>query len=259
MERECRLWRGRIRLARGQLGGALEDARRALILARESGDRQNLDPALAFGTRVLLAAGREADAGKLLDELLATLGGGLLKPALGVDLAVGLVALGRPVEALDTVQPSPWLEAARAFVVGDALQAADSYARIGSRPDEVWARLHGARQLMVAGRPAEAGAQLEPVLAFYREVGASTYLAEATALTPPRRRSLRLLAAVQNSSCPSDAVGHSEQSDVAGVRQQPELLPPTQLVSSTTAVLTLSTFGATRGLLVAGRPLGVLL
>jgi hypothetical protein len=36
-------------------------------------------------------------------------------------------------------------------------------------------------------------------------------------------------------------------------------LPPSQLVSSTTAVLTLSTLRGTRGLLVAGRPLGVLL
>jgi class 3 adenylate cyclase/tetratricopeptide (TPR) repeat protein len=187
MKAMCHLWRGRIQLARGQLGKAQDDAGRALALARESGDRLNLDPALAFGARVLLAADQTADAGKLLDELLATLGGRLLKPELGVDLAVDLVALGHYTVTLDTVLPSPWLEAARAFVVGDALQAADGYARIGSRPDEAWVRLHAARQLMVAGRSAEAGAQLEPVLAFYREVGASTYLAEATALTPGTR------------------------------------------------------------------------
>ena len=36
-------------------------------------------------------------------------------------------------------------------------------------------------------------------------------------------------------------------------------LPPSQLVSSTTAVLALSTFRGTRGLLVAGRPASVLL
>ena len=36
-------------------------------------------------------------------------------------------------------------------------------------------------------------------------------------------------------------------------------LPPSQLVSSTTAVLALSTLRGTRGLLVTGRPLGVLL
>jgi hypothetical protein len=107
-----------------------------------------------------------------------------------VDLAVDLVALGHSAVALETVPPSPWLEAARSFVVGDALQAAEGYTRIGSRPDEAWARLHAARQLTVAGRSADAGAQLEPVLAFYREVGASRYLAEAEALIPPRTRPL---------------------------------------------------------------------
>jgi hypothetical protein len=82
MKAICHLWRGRIELARGRLGKALDEAGRALALARESGDRQNLDPALAFGARVLVAADQTADAGKLLDELLATLGGRLLKPEL---------------------------------------------------------------------------------------------------------------------------------------------------------------------------------
>src|SRR5919108_5845643 len=90
MECECRFWRGRIRLARGEAAAALEDATRALELARESGDPQNLDPALAFAARVLLAADRAAEAGKLVDELLAGLGGRLLNPDLGVDLAVDL-------------------------------------------------------------------------------------------------------------------------------------------------------------------------
>src|SRR4029450_7035866 len=80
LEGECRIWRGRIRLARGEVAAALEDVERAIELARESGDRQNLDPALAFGARALLVAGRPADAGKLLDELPATPGGGQLKP-----------------------------------------------------------------------------------------------------------------------------------------------------------------------------------
>jgi tetratricopeptide (TPR) repeat protein len=188
MECECRLWRGRIRLARGQIGKALDDARRALALARESGDRLELDPALAFGARTLLAAGQEADAGELLDDLLASLGGRLLKPELGVDLAVALIALGRSVVALDTVLPSPWLEATQALVAGDPLRAADGYASIGSRPDEAWARLQAARQLMVTGHYVEASAQVEPALAFYREVAASTYLAEARTLSLPRTR-----------------------------------------------------------------------
>ena len=181
MESECRLWRGRIRLARGQLGGAVEDGRRALALARESGDRLNLDPALAFGARVLLAADQAADAGKLLDELLATLGGGLLKPDLGVDLAVDLVDLGRPVEALDEVLPSRWLDAARAFAGGDPARAAKIYGEIGSRPDEAAARLAAARRLLL-DRPAEGRTELDRAMAFFREAGATASLEQAKEL-----------------------------------------------------------------------------
>jgi tetratricopeptide (TPR) repeat protein len=178
MEAECRLWRGRIRLARGQLGKAVDDAQRAVALARDTGDRLNVDPALAFGARALLAAGREAEAGKLLDELLATLGGRLLKPELGVDLAVGLVELGRPVEALDDVLPSRWLDAARAFAGGDPGRAARIYAEIGSRPDEAAARLAAARKLLPS-RPAEGRVELERAMTFFREAGATASLEQA--------------------------------------------------------------------------------
>ena len=162
MKAMCHLWRGRIRLARGQPGKALEDADRALALARDTGDRLNLDPALAFGARVLLAAGQVAEAGKLLDELLATAGGRLLKPELGVDLAVSLVELGRPVEALDEVLPSRWLDAARAFAGGDPARAARIYAEIGSRPDEAAARLAAAHRLLPTRRPRAASSWSGP-------------------------------------------------------------------------------------------------
>jgi DNA-binding SARP family transcriptional activator/tetratricopeptide (TPR) repeat protein len=181
MECECRIWRGRVRLARGQLDGALEDGERALELARQSGDRLNLDPALVFAARVLLAGDRVAEAGKLLDELLAGLGGGLLKPDLGTDLAVDLVELGRPVEALDDVLPSRWLDGARAFAGGDPVRAARIYAEIGSRPDEAAARLGAARTLL-ASRPAEGRTELERAIAFFREAGATAQLDQAKEL-----------------------------------------------------------------------------
>jgi DNA-binding SARP family transcriptional activator len=181
MECLCRLWRGRIRLARGQLAGAREDASRALALARESGDRLNLDPALAFQARVLAATDQAAEAGKLLDELLATLGGGLLKPELGADLAIDLVELGRPVEALDGALPSRWLDAARAFAGGDPGRAARIYAEIGSRPDEATARLASARRLLPT-RPAEGRVELERAIAFFREAGATASLEQAKEL-----------------------------------------------------------------------------
>jgi hypothetical protein len=127
---------------------------------------------------VLVAADQTADAGKLLDELLATMGGRLLKPELGVDLAVALVELGRPVEALDEVLPSRWLDAARAYAGGDPGRAARIYADIGSRPDEAAARLAAARRLLPA-RPAEGRIELERAIAFFREAGASASLDQA--------------------------------------------------------------------------------
>jgi DNA-binding SARP family transcriptional activator len=178
MKAMCHLWRGRIRLARGQLGKAVEDAGRAVALARDTGDRLNLDPALAFGSRVLLAADQPADAGKLFDDLLAGLGGRLLKPEVGIDLAVALVELGRPVEALDEVLPSRWLDAARAYAGGDPGRAARIYAEIGSRPDEAAARLAAARRLLPS-RPAEGRIELERAIAFFREAGATASLEQA--------------------------------------------------------------------------------
>ncbi|HEX8135063.1 MAG TPA: hypothetical protein VF880_16740, partial [Actinomycetes bacterium] len=182
LECECRFWRGRIRLARGEVAEAVEDAGQALELARESGDPQNLDPALAFGARVQLATDRPAEAAKLLDELLAGLAGRLLNPSLGVDLAVDLVELARPAEVLDDAPPSPWLAAARAFVVGDPRRAAAIYAEIGARPDEAHAHLTAARRLLGDGRLAEGRTELDRALGFYREVGATAHLAAATEL-----------------------------------------------------------------------------
>jgi DNA-binding SARP family transcriptional activator/class 3 adenylate cyclase len=181
-ECHCRILRGRIQLTRGELAEAVEDGERALELGRDSGDPQNLDPALAFGARVLLGANRPAEAAKLVDELLAGLPGRLLNPDVGVDLAVDLVELGRPVEVLDEAPQSPWLEAARAFVAGDPRRAAEIYARIGARPDEAYARLAAAKQLLGDGRLADGRIELDRALGFYREVGATAHLAEAREL-----------------------------------------------------------------------------
>jgi class 3 adenylate cyclase/tetratricopeptide (TPR) repeat protein len=179
LECDCRIWRGRIRLARGRLDDARQDGQRALELARASNDRLNLDPALAFGARMLLVAGRSTEAGRLVDDLLEHLPGRPLKPELGVDLPICLVELGHPVGVLDGVLSSRWLEAAQAFVAGERGLAADLYAAIGSRPDEASARLEAARQLMIASRAVEANTELAVAIAFYREVRADAHLAEA--------------------------------------------------------------------------------
>jgi tetratricopeptide (TPR) repeat protein len=173
LEWECRMWRGRIRLARGALGDALADAEAAYALAVEAGDPQDLHPTRAFLARALLATGRRAEAADVATNLLAGLGGGVLGPDLGADLGAVLAELGQPPGVLDrlAVPSSPWLDAARALVAGDPVRAAGIYAAIGSRPDEADARLVAARRLAVAGRTGEAEAQLAAARAFYASVG----------------------------------------------------------------------------------------
>jgi class 3 adenylate cyclase/tetratricopeptide (TPR) repeat protein len=182
LEGNCRVWHGRILLAKGQLHDALNESQHALDLARTSNEHQNLNPALGFGARMLLATGDTTQAGQLLDELLEQLPGGLLMPDLGIDLPLCLVELGRPAEALEDVRGSRWLEAAQTFITGDIRQAADIYALIGSRPDEAYARLQAAHQLMTTDQTVEASTELALALAFYRQVRASAHLAEAEEL-----------------------------------------------------------------------------
>ena len=59
---------------------------------------------------------------------------------------------------------------------GDFERAAATYARIGSLPDEAYARLRAAEQLVAAGHRVEANQQLERAVAFYRQVRATGYL-----------------------------------------------------------------------------------
>ena len=167
LEWECRLWRGRIRLAEGRLAEAMEDAEAAHALAVQARDPQDLHPTRAFLARALLAAGRRGEAAELAERLLAGLGGGVLVPDLGADLGVVLAELGLPAEALDRlgIPPSPWLDAARALAAGDPLRAAAIYAGIGSLPDEADARLAAARVLGPRApppRPTRSGRQPAP-------------------------------------------------------------------------------------------------
>jgi class 3 adenylate cyclase/tetratricopeptide (TPR) repeat protein len=168
LEWECRMWRGRIRLAEGRIEDALADAEKAHALAVRARDPQDLHPTRAFLARTLLAAGRRDEAAELAGTLLDSLGGGVLVPDLGADLGMVMAELGIPAEALDRrgIPTTPWLEAARALAAGDPLAAAGRYAAIGSLPDEADARLAAARLLARQGRHAEAEAQAAAATAF---------------------------------------------------------------------------------------------
>ena len=189
MEPACRLVRGRIRLARGRQTAALEDAGSALRSARQIKDPQILNPALALQANAALRAGRAGEASATADELLAGLmeqEGSLLGSEWPSDLAAVLLALGRGRELADLAAARPttsrWLDAATALAVGEPQRAADLYSGIGSLPDEAFARLEAARQLLGAGHRAEGNAQLQASLAFYRTVQANVHLQEGQRL-----------------------------------------------------------------------------
>jgi class 3 adenylate cyclase/tetratricopeptide (TPR) repeat protein len=188
MEPVCRLVRGRIRLARGELAAALDDAGRQLALARQAGDPQVVQPAIAFAARAALESGDRAGSADAADELLAMLRAQRERTLTewASDLAAVLVALGRGRELAELVAAHaatlPWLEAAAAFATGDFALAAEVYANMGSLADAAFASLHAAERLLAGGRRAEGDEHLRRALAFYRKAAAAAYLRRAEAL-----------------------------------------------------------------------------
>ncbi len=187
MEGACRSIRGTIQLARGDAEAALADARRATDSARGADDPQALNPTLAFEARARLASGDREGANALANELLeAWRSGGVRPPHESVDGAWTLRELGRSAELVDALEraraQTPWHEAARRLGVGELVAAADSYAEIGSVPDEAYARLRAAEELVQSGRRAEADAQLRLALPVFAGLGAAGWAAEGEAL-----------------------------------------------------------------------------
>ncbi len=196
MEGYCRDMRGRIRLARNEIEGALEDAAEALGQARVSNEPQMLYPALAFRARALAAAGDHDEAARVTDELLTEWSSKRSQfPASSwvVDLAYALELLGREGELTEAessdVGASAWLDAAVAFCRGEFEIASELFARIGSRPDEAYARLRAAEKRAEANIDADA-AELDLARSFFRDVGAGVYLVRTDDVLVARRAQL---------------------------------------------------------------------
>jgi class 3 adenylate cyclase/tetratricopeptide (TPR) repeat protein len=183
---EARINRGRIRLARDDAEGAWTDAQAALEFARETGEPWDVFPALAFHARAATScAPDQVDAS--VAELLASLAAG--QPFWGAaSLPDVLAATNAERQAelrslLDAARPATrWYEAARAVIDGDFVGAADTYAEIGSRPDEAIARLEAAKRSSSTGDGARGEHELARALAFFRSVGADLYVREAALL-----------------------------------------------------------------------------
>jgi hypothetical protein len=174
-----------MRLARGDADGALEDTQKSLARAREVKDAQNLCPTLAVRAFVLLSVGESDAARKLAAETVESWAGVeqvvLTWGGVGAVAAIATLDGVGHLDALES-QRSLWIAAALEFVAGNLEHAAEIYARIGSRPDEAYARLRAAGQLASEGDPTRADAQRERAVEFYRSVGAARYVREAQAL-----------------------------------------------------------------------------
>jgi tetratricopeptide (TPR) repeat protein len=189
MEAPCCYGRARIRLARGDVGGAVDDAVALVELGERVKDPQVLYWARAGAARVFQAAGRQADADAQVSALLEEVGkGGTQELAhyWALDLAVAMTAAGRGrdfLERLPTLGPTTrWAEVAELWAQDEFARAAELLRETGARPDEALARLRAAERLAASGRRAEADAQLRKALAFFRGVGATRYVFEGEAL-----------------------------------------------------------------------------
>ena len=189
METPCRLLRGRMRLARGDTTGAIDDAERSLELAREAKDPQVLWPALAFSARI--AAPSDPDRARLaVDEVLSEWRARdwprWSESDWLADVAFVLPVLGGEKPLLEGLAEagasSPWRKAALAYISGDPRTAADVFGGMGVGPEEAFARLRAAELLVGEGRRAEADDELERALTFWRAVGATAYVREGEAL-----------------------------------------------------------------------------
>jgi tetratricopeptide (TPR) repeat protein len=190
LETQHRQSRSRIRLGRGDLAGALEDAERAVAAGREAGDPQALLPCLAERARALLAAGRREEAGADVSEILER---NAAEPSLDwswwiLQASIVLTEHGRGDDLLalgGEDLPSDWVRAARLWASGDLAGAADLLEKMGAAPDEAYARMKEAERLIAAGRRTDAEPFLARALELYRTMGADGSIREAERLLAP--------------------------------------------------------------------------
>jgi hypothetical protein len=177
-----RLTRALVRLARGDVAGALADQEAGLERAREVKDPQCLSPALAMAAYVLAETGRVEESNRCFDEVIP----GIAESGDWFDELVwpaDLLARRSELAAAEPVVPdTPRFRAARAVLAEDYAGAASIFRSIGMKQSESRARLRLAERLVAEGRRAEADQELASALAFFRSVGATRYVREAESL-----------------------------------------------------------------------------
>jgi hypothetical protein len=146
----------------------------ALERGRAVKDPQALVPTLSGYARFLLEHGRRNEAVALLEEMTA------LSDYYAASIDLGWIV--HELDRADLMRTEPrggvWADAGALIARGAIAAAADLLGEKGLHTEEAYARLRVAETLTGAER----AAQLEPALAFYRAVGAGSYVRRAEAL-----------------------------------------------------------------------------
>jgi class 3 adenylate cyclase len=187
MEAAMRVLRGRIREGRNELEGPLADYRRGVALARESGDPQQLLPALGTAVLAFETHGYADEAGELAQELVELARVYPHEAAWGLSLdflfSRAVADFDRELrQTLDLAPAGPWRDHAFACLDRDFVRAAKMWAASGSPTWEARLRLRAAEEMIETGRRAEGEAELHKALGFYRSVRATYYVGRCEAL-----------------------------------------------------------------------------
>jgi class 3 adenylate cyclase/tetratricopeptide (TPR) repeat protein len=180
--------RALLRLARGDIPGAVDDAERGVEFGRLARDPQALYDKLLDASYVTASAGQRKHATAFLDEWFSR---ARTREAIEVAstslvrAAWAAALLGRSDDLRGVLEgefDSKWVDCARAFAAGDLATAADLCVQLECGPEEAYSRLRLAERLAAEGRRADADAELETALAFYRKAGATYFIHQAESL-----------------------------------------------------------------------------
>ena len=188
MTGQAAIVRALIRLARRDDPGARADAERAIAHGRTIDDPQVACYLLPLGTSVLSILDAPERTLELAVEFLDVLRRGVVLQFASITLPTFAATARRLdleadlIEALAEHNPSPWVDAVRAYASGDFVAAADRLHQIGSLPDEAEARLRAAEQFAASGNRGESHHQLGLAIAFFRSVRATRFESECESL-----------------------------------------------------------------------------
>jgi class 3 adenylate cyclase/tetratricopeptide (TPR) repeat protein len=177
---------GFIRIARGEAEAVLAEAETEIETVRGSGRAQYFASALTFHAYALLAAERPDDAREVIGEAMKVLPANPREFAdwwqIAAIVCSAVQGTDELLAALKGARPTPWVETATLYAVGDFEGAAEGYAKLGAASMEAYAHLRAAEKCLAEGRRVEADTQLEKALTFYRAVGATHFIREGEAL-----------------------------------------------------------------------------